>query len=69
MEKGWIKIFSSGYSHKAEMMRAVLKDNEIDSIILNRQDSSYLTFGEVELYVNQLDVVIATQIILKNNLE
>jgi hypothetical protein len=69
MEKGWIKIFSSGYSHQAEMMKAVLKSNEIDSIIINRQDSSYLTFGEVELYVNQLDAVLANQIILRNSLE
>jgi hypothetical protein len=47
---GWIKVYSSTQVFKVELMKGVLENNGMDAVIVNRQDSSYLTFGEIELY-------------------
>ncbi|QNL51120.1 DUF2007 domain-containing protein [Olivibacter sp. SDN3] len=51
MEKGWKKIFSSTDFFKTEMIRQALIENNIQAVIINKQDSSY-RFGQVELYVS-----------------
>jgi len=50
-----------------EITQAVLKDQEIESVILNKRDSTYL-FGEVELYVATDNVLKSKQIISNNDL-
>ncbi len=62
MNKDWIKIYSSGASYKAELLKGLLFENNIEAVIINKQDSSYL-FGELELYVNSEDVVKAKHVI------
>jgi len=47
--KDWIKVYSSTFSHLAEIAKGILEANDIKSVILNKKDSAY-TFGEVELY-------------------
>ncbi|MDQ3191084.1 MAG: DUF2007 domain-containing protein [Bacteroidota bacterium] len=63
MEKDWIKIYHSSAIHKVELIKAVLAENNIQSVLMNKKDSSYLSFGEVELYVNPADVLNAMQLI------
>jgi len=63
----WKRIYSSHYEHKAGIVKAVLKDNEIESVIVNKKDSIYL-IGEIELYVKQDDVLRANNIITKEEL-
>lgn len=36
----------------AEMVQGVLADNDIEAVILNQQDSSYL-IGEIEVFVHK----------------
>ncbi len=67
MEENWQKIYSSSYDYKVGIVKAVLKDSGIDSVIVNKKDRAYL-FGEVELYVNADDVLRAKQIINKEEL-
>ncbi len=62
MDKNWIKIYSTGVSYKAELLKGLLLENEIEAVIINKKDSAYL-FGELELYV-QLDDVIKAKHIL-----
>ena len=50
------------YKNALNSFSAVLEDNNIDSVVLNKQDSSY-HFGELELYVKAEDVVKAKRII------
>lgn len=64
---GWKSIYSNQFEHKVGIVKAVLKDNDIDSVILNRKDSAYL-FGEIELHVKQDDVLKARNIITKEKL-
>lgn len=68
MEKDWVKIYSSLQIHDIEIVKGVLKENNIQAITINKQDSSYLSFGEIELYVNNNDALEALQIINKNKL-
>ena len=58
-------IYSSLYLHKVEMIKAFLAENEIEGIVINRQDSFYKTIGEITLYVNRDHVLRAKQIINK----
>ncbi|HET6243973.1 MAG: DUF2007 domain-containing protein [Bacteroidetes bacterium] len=63
MEKEWVKIYQTDDIHKTELIKAVLKKNDIQSVSLNKKDSSYLSFGEIELYVNTADVLKAMQLL------
>jgi len=53
MEKDWKRVFLSGQLYKVEIAKELLENNGIDSVILNKKDSSYLAFGSIELYVNE----------------
>lgn len=63
----WKNIYSSHFEHKIGIVKAVLKEHGIESVIVNKKDSFYL-FGELELYVSQDDVLKAKNIIIKNEL-
>lgn len=47
------------------MIKGLLTHNEINSVVVNKQDSAYM-FGEYEVYVNRHDVVKA-KFVLKGN--
>ncbi len=48
--------------YKAELLKGLLTENEINAVIINKKDSAYL-FGEVELYVTTNDAVKAKHLI------
>jgi hypothetical protein len=58
MESNLVHIFSSEKPYKAELARQMLTDHNIQSFLVNKQDSAY-KFGVVELYVNRDDVIRA----------
>ena len=68
LERGWITIFTTGQLYKAEILKDVLADQYIDSVVLNQQDSSYLTFGRIEVLVKPDDVISAKYILNKTEL-
>ncbi len=47
-----VKLVSTNNPNKAEIMKQMLEENNINVVLLNKQDSSYLMFGPIELYVN-----------------
>jgi hypothetical protein len=49
--QGWFKLCSAKNYVEASIIKGKLEKNNILAIILNRQDSNYQTFGEIELYV------------------
>ena len=63
MEKDSIKIRETNKVYLGQIWKDILSDNEIYSVILNKKDSSYLTFGEIELYVKKADFEKAKSII------
>ena len=59
-----IKVLSSDNPNKAAIVKQMLEENNIKVVLLNKQDSSYLMFGLVELYV-QDDQLEKTENLLK----
>jgi len=56
--KNWVCIYTSHKLQDAEMIKGLLTFNEINSVVVNKQDSFYM-FGEHEVFVNREDVVKA----------
>jgi hypothetical protein len=67
MEAGWVKIYTSADFFKSEIVKQVLIDHEIDTIIINKQGFPY-RIGEVEVYIHEIDFQKALEIIVKNEL-
>jgi len=63
MDEQWDMVFSSSKLYQAEIMKSVLEDENISSVIVNKQDSAYIVIGEIELYVKKEDILKAKQII------
>jgi hypothetical protein len=61
----WELAFSSTQLYKIEILKALLLEADIPATVLNKQDSSYISFGEIELYVKRDDLLKAMQIIDK----
>ena len=59
-----IKVLSTDNPNKASIVKQMLEENNIKVVLLNKQDSSYLMFGLVELYVQE-DQVEKTENLLK----
>ena len=51
MEKGWIIAYSTRLAYQAEIFKEVLHDHGIAAQIINKMDSTYQTFGDIEVYV------------------
>lgn len=65
MEKGWVKILD-GSGNYIELKCAILRAQDINAVIINKQDSSYM-FGSAELYVPQDEVIRAKRILDEEN--
>ena len=48
-----IKLLSTENPNTAEITKQMLEENNIQVVLLNKQDSSYLMFGTIDLYVNE----------------
>jgi hypothetical protein len=68
MNDNWTSIFTTQYEHIAEIVKAVLEDNEIKCVIINKKDSAY-HFGEIEVYVNSDNVLRAKQLLKGKSFE
>ncbi len=66
MQKGWTCVYVSDKVHQVEMIRAILRENEIDSVILDKRDSVYITVGDIEVYVPEKNAILARVIIEQN---
>ena len=68
MDNDWIAVFITGKYYQALFARECLDDEGIESVIMNKQDSTYL-FGDVELFVRQIDVIKAKHILKSAGIE
>ena len=66
MDKNWVTIFSCDSLQRAELVKNLLSHNEINSVIINYQDSLY-KFGDIEVCVNRVDVVKAKFCLTNSN--
>ena len=65
MTPQWFLIFASSNMAEANIIKGMLEENNVPVVIVNKQDSSYLNFGELELYVPQLYKELARQLVDK----
>ncbi len=55
--------------HKAEIVKAVLEEHDMDSVVVNKTDSSYPGIvGNIEVFVPAKHEVLAQFIIKQNEL-
>ena len=59
MDYNWIRIYTSTDPFKIELLKGFLDQNNIVAMSINKKDSSYLAFGEIELLVDAKDVMKA----------
>ena len=62
----WVTLKVSNKSYQLHINEGRLSENGIQSVIVNKIDSSYLNFGEAELNVKESDFERAKEI-LKND--
>ena len=62
MEKDWVVAYSTNKTYQAEIFKEVLSDHDIESIIINKQDSTY-KFGDIEVYVKQDQILKAKKLV------
>jgi len=61
--QGWFMLYSTKNYLEANIIKGKLEENNIQAVILNRQDTNYITIGEIELYVPAHLKDIAVQLI------
>lgn len=59
MENNWIKVYTTENPVTAEIIKQGLIENDIAAVIMNKKDSSYQTFGIIEVLVNKKDAEAA----------
>ena len=69
----WTVVYNSSNLNNVEIVKAVLEDNQIDAVIVNKQDSMHLNLinGATELialHVNNRDAINAKHLISKHQL-
>ena len=63
MEKNWTKIFTSTNPNLVNLLEKLLEEKNIHSVSINKKDSSYTIFGNIELYVKDTEVEKSKEII------
>jgi hypothetical protein len=59
----WQKIFETGSSVRAEIVKGVLEENDIIAVIVNKKESVYQIHGSYELMVSSSQTIQAINII------
>ena len=63
MEKDWVLVYTSAQLHKVELLKQILHTEGVESVVLNQQDSAYISIGEIKLLVKNTDVIRAKKTI------
>ncbi len=51
MMQQWHLLYKTRSYAEANIIQGMLEENEIPVQLLNKQDSSYINFGDIEVYV------------------
>ena len=63
-EQEWIKGYETPRMHQALIVQSILEEHDIESVILNKQSSSYV-IGEIQVMVKLEDSFEALSIVDK----
>ena len=59
----WVTLMKTSKPYQLNLVKGKLLENAINSVIINKIDSSYLNFGEAELKVMESDFKRAQDIL------
>lgn len=62
----WQKIYTTRNPAEASILQGMLEENNIPVQLMNKQDSSYLNFGDIEIYVPAQFSEAAKQLVNNN---
>ncbi|WKN32791.1 DUF2007 domain-containing protein [Porifericola rhodea] len=62
MDSKWQKVYTTQMMYRAEIVKAVLEDHNLNPVLVDKQDTSY-HFGNIEVYVSPDEVMNAMKII------
>lgn len=68
MEKDWKLVYTVNKAYQAELCLEVLEENGITGVVINKKDTSYASFGEFEIYVNEKFAQEARELLQKTEL-
>lgn len=68
MENNWTKVYTTENAYTAEILKQGLIESDIPAIVMNKQDSSYGTFGVIHVLVHPDDFGKATAYIAENEI-
>ena len=63
MQDEWVVVYTSSILYDISLRKGLLESQNIPAIILNQQDSAYLSIGEIELHVKKQDYMRAKYLI------
>ena len=63
MDKNWNVVFTSNELYMAEIVRQMLQNNGIESVVINKLDSVYPSIGHVEVMVETYNQSRAEQLL------
>lgn len=66
MDDNWKKVYAVGRPYKAELIKGMLEEKEIECVIMNKRDSE-LPVGDVEIYVEAKNYDKARQLIIESD--
>lgn len=49
--ENWVLLLRTADAAHAAIVRGLLEENNVPVVLLNKQDSSYVLLGEIEIYV------------------
>jgi type III secretory pathway lipoprotein EscJ len=65
MEKDWCRVYSTTKEHKAGLIIDLLDKNNIKAVKLSEKDSSFVMFGDIDVFVNNKNEAEALELIKK----
>lgn len=65
MDENWVLIKTTNDDFTAEVIKGMLEENQIETIVMNKRDSEFLV-GYVELYVQNTDFEKANQLLAEH---
>lgn len=65
MDESWECIYTTNLQYQAEILKDLLLEEEIPAVVINKKDSSYLAFGDIEVFVHREDILKSKLIVSK----
>jgi hypothetical protein len=61
--ENWIKVFESPMQVRAEIVKGVLEENDVQSVVLSKKETVYQIFGNYEVLVQRENLILANNLV------